>query len=197
MVRLGYDLTAPLATALAFACALAGCTRAPEPAAPEPDEATAARIESAVRAAADRRYDDAQTHYERARAEAPDGASRAYASREHARALIARGENDRAIRALEDAVAAVPRFAAAWHDLGILRYQAGRTEGARLALGRAKRLRPRDPRPVFALAAIDVNAGDYDRARERYRRLLELDLPADAKAAVREALELLDSADNN
>ncbi len=148
-------------------------------------------MDGARGAEAARRYDRATELYERARRAAPDPRSRAFASREFGRALAFWGEDERAAAALEDAVACDPDLADAWHDLGILRHRLGRPEAAERALRRAAALRPDDPRPKIALAAIFVNARRFDEAQELYRELLDLDLPESLREAIVEAQALI------
>jgi Flp pilus assembly protein TadD len=174
------------------ALAACGCARAAAVSEPLPAEDTRERLELARQAEAERRYDLAATRYERARDEAPDPQSRAYASREYGRALARWGEDDRAREALEDAVKHAPELADAWHDLGILRHRAGYVEAAELALRRAARLLPDEPRPRVALAALLVNERRFGEARAVYVELLELDISERMREAIAEALALLD-----
>ena len=172
--------------------AATGCARQPAPQHPERSPSTVELVKEARSAGGQRRYDRANELFERARDTAPDPPSRAYASREHGRALAHWGRDELAQAALEDAVASDPGLADAWHDLGILRYRAGQTEAAERALSRAARLEPTDPRPRVALAALHVNARQFDQARAMYRELYDLDISAPMREAIDEALALLD-----
>lgn len=175
--------------ALGLALALAGCGgRAPAPAGPS--AAVRAEIEQAEAAERARRHDVARAHYQRAVAGARDAASVAFARREYAETLVTWGEYAEAIAQLEGALAARPD-AAAWHDLGLLRNNAGDARGALAALEQARALAPRDPRPRVALAALRWRSGDRAGAAAEYRALLELPLPERLRAKVRWALDQL------
>ncbi len=195
MARLGYGLGGPHAKAPWLACAvclaLASCGARAPAGAFEPAAQTRELVTEARSAAAERRYREAEALYERAIRQAPDPASRGYANREWGRALALFGDYDEAIRALDRATQAAPALAGAWHDLGVLRYRAGRVEGAEIALRRAASLRPRDPRPRIALAAMYVNAERFADARRRYLEVLDLDIPEDMREAIEEAMALL------
>lgn len=179
-------MTSALRTA-ALALGLAGCggaaARGPDPAV----QAAVARAEAAERA---RKHDVARGELERAIAAARDPLSRAYAHREYAEMLVSWGEYPAAIAQLERAVAARPE-AGAWHDLGLLRHNAGDLPGALAALAEARTLAPRDPRPRIALAALRWRTGDRPGALVEYRALLELELPPRIRAKVEWAVGAL------
>lgn len=153
-----------------------------------------AEVELAERAELARDHFTARRHYEAAVAQAVAAADLAairFARREFAETLISWGELTLAAAQLEQLVAAAPDDAAAWHDLGLVRHGVGDLPGAALALGRAKELRPRDPRPRIALAALQWKRGERDAARREYQALLELDLPERVRDKVTWAIEQL------
>jgi len=172
-----------LVLATAFACGAS----TPAPVAPE-TKAQVAAAESHERA---RRYDRARAGYERARRQAPDPRSRAWAGRKLADALVAWGEYHAAEHALEALLEITPGDASAWHDLGVLRHRRGDASGAETALRRAVEHAPSDPRPRVALAALLVNQRRFGEALAEYERLLELDLPQRTRTAVHEAMRLV------
>jgi Flp pilus assembly protein TadD len=169
-------------------CAACGSAR-PAPSAPEtPAARTRAAVAEAETHERARRHDLARAAYRRAITEAPDPLSEAYARREHASALAFWGEVPAAITELEIVVRLAPGAAPAWHDLGILRHSVGDDAGAAVALRTARALRPADPRPRIALAALLWHAGDRAGAAAEYRALLELDLPPRVRDRVEWAL---------
>ena len=85
----------------------------------------------------------------------------------------------------------VPDDPAAWHDLGIVRHALGDVAGAKDALEHARALRPRDPRPRLALAALAWSQGDRAAAAAEYRALAELELPDRLREKVEWALREL------
>ena len=136
---------------LVLALALAACGHAAPKA---PSTTVRAEIEAAEAAEKARQHDQARAHYQAAIAAATDPPSIAYARREFAETLIARGEIAEAVGQLEAVVAADPNDAAAWNDLGILRHNQGDDRRAVEALAHARAASPRDIRPRIALAAL-------------------------------------------
>ena len=175
------------ALALATAAALGACAHAPPPL-PGPAAAVRAEVDQAETAERARHHDLARAHYERAIALADDADSAAFARHEYAETLVSWGERPAARAQLERAVAAQPADPSAWHDLGLLRHDAGDDPGAIEALSRAERLAPRDLRPRTALAALYWKRGDKASAAREYRGMLELDLPERLRARVEWAL---------
>jgi Flp pilus assembly protein TadD len=169
---------------IALGCGGRATTRGPS----AQTRATVAAAEEHERA---RRHDEARAAYERAIAEAPDRPSEVWARLELASQLAFWGEVAGAITQLEAVVALEPGLARAWHDLGILRHNAGDDGGAKVALERAVALAPDDPRPHIALAALLWNAGDTAGARAQYEALLELELPDEVREQVEWALTQL------
>jgi tetratricopeptide (TPR) repeat protein len=92
-----------------------------------------------------------------------------------------RGELERATRALGDAVAAEPGYAAAHYTLGAVLKDRGDWKRAIEALRRAIRLRPDQPGAYVTLARVLQLAGDADAARtqlaegERLRQRAQLE----------------------
>ncbi len=150
-----------------------------------------ATAEAAERA---RHHAEARTHYQRAVAVARAPHDVAKARRAYGETLAHWGELPAAVIELEEAVAAVPTDASAWHDLGILRHAAGDGTGAIAALARARDLVPADPRPRIALAALYWRRGDRPAAAGEYRALQALDLPAALRGKVEWALAELAKA---
>ena len=153
-----------------------------------PSAVVRAEVDQAETAEKARRHDVARGHYQRAVAEAKDPPSISFARREYAETLISWGELAEAIAQLEGAVAAEPKDAAAWHDLGILRHNQGDDVRALDALEHAKAASPRDPRPRVALAALRWSRGDRAGATAEYKALLELELPDRLRDKVKWAL---------
>ena len=171
--------------ALALALALAACGHA----APKgPSTTVRAEIDKAEAAEKARQHDQARTHYQAAIAAAKDPASIAFARREFAETLISWGEVGEAMVQLEAVVAADPKDAAAWNDLGILRHNQGDDRRAVEALEHARAAAPRDPRPRIALAALRWQTGDRAGAAVEYKELLELELPDRVREKVKWAL---------
>lgn len=158
------------------------------PAARGPTAVVRTEITAAETAEQSRQHDVARTHYQRAIEAARDPGSIAFARHEYAETLVTWGETPEARAQLEIAVTANPTDASVWHDLGLLRHQAGDDPGAIQALLRAEQLVPRDPRPRTALAALYWKRGDKPNATHEYRGLLELELPDRLRAKVEWAL---------
>jgi len=150
-----------------------------------------AEIAEAETAEKARRHDLARAHYQRAIDAARDPDSIAFARHEYAETLVTWGEAPEARAQLEIAAAAKPADASVWHDLGILRHDAGDDPGAIQALARAVQLAPDDARPRTALAALYWKRGDKANAAREYRGMLELDLPERLRAKVEWALAVL------
>jgi Flp pilus assembly protein TadD len=153
-----------------------------------PAVAVRAEIAEAETAEKARRHDVARVHYQRAIAAAHDPESIAFARHEYAETLVTWGESPEARAQLEIAVAANPADASAWHDLGLLRHNAGDDPGAIDALLRAEQLAPNDARPRTALAALYWKRGDKANAAREYRGLLELDIPDRLRSKVEWAI---------
>jgi Flp pilus assembly protein TadD len=165
----------------------AACTRG-TPATPGPAVAVRAEITQAETAEKARRHDLARAHYLRAIDAAHDPESVAFARHEYAETLVTWGEAPEARAQLELAAAKSPADPSVWHDLGILRHNAGDDPGAIQALARAEQLAPDDPRPRTALAALYWKRGDKAGAAREYRGMLALDLPERLRAKVEWAL---------
>ena len=144
---------------------------------PEPSERTRREVAAAEEALRRRDYDGARAGYARAIANAPDGASEAFARRELVDMLILVDERKAAADELTRVTVLRPDDPRAWHDLGIVRHSLGDIDGAATALGKAKSLAPDDPRPRIALAALLWERGDKPAAKREYEELLALDLP--------------------
>jgi Flp pilus assembly protein TadD len=184
-------LVAALALTLALAC---GAHPARPPGPTTSATAVRAEVELAERAERARDHDGARRHYEAAITQASaanDAAALQEARRDYAETLISWGELRAAALQLERLVAAAPRDAAAWHDLGMVRHGEGDELGALAALATAKRLLPHDPRPRIALAALQWKLGQLDAAGREYRDLLTLDLSEHVRQKVRWALDVL------
>lgn len=154
----------------------------------EPGAAVRAEIAAAETTERARHHDLARAHYQRAIAAARDPDSIAFARHAYAETLVTWGEAPSARAQLEIAAAANPTDASVWHDLGLLRHEAGDDPGAILALARAVALAPNDLRPRTALAALYWKRGDTANAAREYRGLLALDLPERLRAKVEWAL---------
>ncbi len=178
---------APRRAHLAMLWLTAACSRG-APAAPGPALAVRTEITRAETAEQARRHDLARAHYQRAIDAARDPDSIAFARHEYAETLVTWGEAPEARTQLELAAAASPADASVWHDLGILRHNAGDDPGAIQALARAEQLAPNDARPRTALAALYWKRGDKANAAREYRGMLELDLPERLRARVEWAL---------
>lgn len=170
--------------------ALVACAH-PRPAPRAPAAATRADITAAEDALGRRDHTAARAAYDHAVASAPDRASEAYARKERASALLLWDDRAAAVDDLARVTELTPDDAAAWHDLGIVRHALGDVAGARAALERARALRPRDPRPRLALAALAWSQGDRAAAAAEYRALAELDLPDRLREKVAWALREL------
>jgi Tfp pilus assembly protein PilF len=189
----------------AVLCALAACAAPHHPAEPHPD------VRAEVRAAEDaeraRRHDLARARYEHAIADAKDPESEGYARGRFGETLLTWGEDREGTAQLEASVAAYPDDPAPWHDLGLVREQAGDLQGAVDAFQHAEKLAPTDWRPRTSLAELRWNlatrcfkaAPPHDRCaalveatRAEYRALLELGLPDRLRTKVQWALEQLD-----
>jgi Flp pilus assembly protein TadD len=168
------------------AIGLAACGHGAAPR--EPADAVRTEIAAAETAEKAREHDAARQHYQRAIAAAHDPGSLGLARHDYAETLVTWGEAPEARAQLELAAMAIPGDASVWHDLGILRHNAGDDAAAIEALARAEQLAPRDPRPRKALAALYWSRGDKPRAAQEYRGLLELDLPDRVRAKVEWAL---------
>lgn len=171
----------------ALALALAACAHA-APVVPGPAAEVRAEVDRAEAAEQSRHHDLAREHYQRAIALARDADSVGFARHEYAETLVSWGERPEARAQLELAVAAHPGDASAWHDLGLLRHDAGDDPGAIAALARAEQLAPRDVRPRTALAALYWRRGDKASAAREYRGMLALELPDRLRAKVEWAL---------
>jgi Flp pilus assembly protein TadD len=158
------------------------------PAMRAPAVAVRAEITQAETAEKARRHDLARAHYQRAIDAARDPASIAFARHEYAETLVTWGEVPEARAQLEIAADASPADASVWHDLGILRHDAGDDPGAIQALARAEQLAPDDARPRTALAALYWKRGDKASAAREYRGMLALELPDRLRARVEWAL---------
>ena len=170
----------------AAAIGLAACGHGAAPR--DPADAVRAEIAAAETAEKARQHDVARRHYQRAIAAAEDPGSAGFARHEYAETLVTWGELPEARAQLELAATASPGDASVWHDLGILRHNAGDDPAAIQALARAEQLAPSDPRPRKALAALYWSRGDKARAAEQYRGMLGLDLPPRVRAKVEWAL---------
>jgi len=168
------------------AAVLAGCAHPAPPAGPA--LAVRREVDAAEVAERARRHDLARLHYLRAIDQAHDAISVAYARHEYAETLVSWGEAPEARAQLELAVTASPADPSAWHDLGLLRHNAGDDPGAIAALARAEQLAPDDVRPRTALAALYWRGGDKASATREYRELLALDLPDRLRAKVEWAI---------
>jgi len=166
---------------------LAACAHT-APSARGPAAGVRAEVEQAETAEKARRHDLARLHYERAIAAARDADSIGFARHEYAETLVTWGEARQARAQLELAVAAQPGDPGAWHDLGLLRHNAGDDPGAIRALARAVELAPDDVRPRTALAALYWRLGDKANAAREYRGMLALDLPDRLRTKVEWAL---------
>jgi Flp pilus assembly protein TadD len=177
-------------TAWCVAAALAACAHGTSP--PRgPAPAVRAEVAQAETAEKARRHDVARAHYQQAIDAAHDPESIAFARHEYAETLVSWGEAPEAHAQLEIAAAANPGDPSVWHDLGILRHDAGDDPGAIQALARAEQLAPDDLRPRTALAALYWKRGDKANAAREYRALLALDLPDRLRAKVQWALAAL------
>jgi Flp pilus assembly protein TadD len=154
----------------------------------QPAAAVRAEVELAEAAEQRRQHDVARQHYQRAIAQARDPLSVAFARHEYAETLVTWGEAPEARAQLEIAALASPNDAGVWHDLGLLRHNAGDDPGAIAALVRAEQLAPRDVRPRKALAALYWKRGDKANAAREYRALLELDIPERLRIKIQWAL---------
>ena len=179
--RVAPSIVASIALWLAACGHAAPVVRGPSPAV----RAEVAKAETAERA---RRHDLAREHHERAIALAATPDDVVYARHEYAETLVSWGETDAARAQLERAVAAQPGDPGAWHDLGMLRHDAGDDAGAIAALTRAEQLAPDDVRPRTALAALYWRRGDRTSAAREYRAMLALDLPERLRGWVEWAL---------
>jgi Flp pilus assembly protein TadD len=176
------------ARACAVACVAAtliACAHAP---ARGPAAGVRAEVDQAEAAEQRRQHDVARQHYQRAIAQARDPDSIAFARHEYAETLVTWGEAPEARAQLEIAATASPGDPGVWHDLGMLRHNAGDDAGAIEALTRAEQLAPRDVRPRKALAALYWKRGDKANAAREYRALLELDIPERLRLKVEWAL---------
>ena len=172
---------------LAALAVVAACGHA-APAVRGPSSEVRAEVAQAETAEKARRHDLARQHYERAIALARGADDAVYARHEYAETLVSWGEMSAARAQLEAAVVAQPGDPGAWHDLGLLRHQAGEDEGAIAALTHAEQLAPDDVRPRTALAALYWKRGDRTSAAREYRAMLALDLPERLRAKVEWAL---------
>lgn len=178
----------PWRVALAWlVAAIAACGHA-APAVRGPSTEVRAEVARAEAAEKTRRHDLARQHYERAIALARGADDAVYARHEYAETLVSWGEMAAARAQLEAAVVAQPADPGAWHDLGLLRHDAGDDPGAIAALARAEQLAPDDVRPRTALAALYWRRGDKASAAREYRAMLALDLPDRLRAKVEWAL---------
>jgi Flp pilus assembly protein TadD len=177
----------PIRTQLAMLWLAGACTHG-APVARGPALVVRTEITAAETAEKARRHDLARAHYQRAIDAARDPDSIAFARHEYAETLVTWGEAPEARAQLEIAAAANPGDASVWHDLGILRHDAGDDPGAIQALAHAEELAPNDARPRTALAALYWRRGDKANAAREYRGMLELELPERLRAKVEWAL---------
>ncbi|MCX5742919.1 MAG: hypothetical protein NT062_10530 [Proteobacteria bacterium] len=184
----GHVLAVVATLAVAIGCGRSATTTTPTA---TPSVRVRAEIRLAEDAERARRHDEARRHYQAAIAAAADPPSRDYAHHTFASTLISWGELDEATTHLEAAVLATPDDAGAWHDLGLVRHALGHDPTAIIALQRARDLRPNDPRPRIALAALQWKRGDRAAATSEYKALLALDLPDKVREKVEWALAVL------
>jgi Flp pilus assembly protein TadD len=171
------------------ACAHGSTTTTPA----RPDTTVVDEIKAAETAEKARQHDVARAHYEAAIKAAHDPASVDLAHRSFAGTLISWGEIPEAKIHLEAAVAAKPDDAGSWHDLGLVLNALGDKEHAVSSLEKARDLRPDDPRPRIALAALRWKLGDRPGATLEYKALLGLDLPTPVREKVEWAIKVLEN----
>jgi Flp pilus assembly protein TadD len=165
---------------------LAGCASSAKP-----SQSTLSAVEKAEAAELRRDHDTARALYLDAIAKAPDKASERYARHEMTETLLSWGELDAGAEQLEAIVAIAPDDAAAWHDLGIVRHHQDDNPGAIEALSRSRDLKPNDPRPRIALAALLWKTGDQPGALREYTELHRLELPERVREKVEWAIRQL------
>jgi cytochrome c-type biogenesis protein CcmH/NrfG len=98
-----------------------------------------------------------------------------------ARAFYESEQYARATSVLEQVVQDAPRSSDAWLLLGLVRYDAHDTLGARLAAARVLAIDPRNARVQILLASMHFDAHETEAARAALTRYLELE-PAGAFA---------------
>lgn len=113
-------------------------------------------------------------------------------------ALARSGDKRTAVRIMLAAVGGNPRSVPYWTELGnVLFAHDGyqMSPAARFAFRRARSLGPNDPAPFFFEGLAWMRAGDFAKARVRWRRALAL-TPADApyRDAIAQRVMLLDQA---
>jgi Flp pilus assembly protein TadD len=169
---------------------VAACAHPPAP--KGPSAIVRADLDRAESAETARKHDVARAEYERAIADAHDPDSIAIARFDFAETLATWGESEAAVTQLEAVLVAKPDHAAAWHDLGMLRYHLEEYDVALRALRRSKQLAPDDPRPRRDLAVMLWARGDRAGALAEYRELARFDLPRCLGRAVRWAIAELE-----
>lgn len=102
----------------------------------------------------------------------------------------------RVIEGLEKAVEGYPSFAVAWNVLGYSREQLGNTAGAREAYEKSAGADPEYLQPQAHLARMEIQAEDWETAKDRAEALLKADLErADARFYLATAEFNLDNLD--
>ena len=94
--------------------------------------------------------------------------------------LLLQGDLPRAQRAMRLVQAWAPRDASGYFGLGRVYLTEGDLLAARAQFEQARRLAPGDPRPRAFLALTDRRMGQYDRALEQLRPLVD-DYPRDRR----------------
>ena len=88
--------------------------------------------------------------------------------------LERRGEIDRAIAELQDAVRVLPRYSDGHNNLGLVLLHAGRPEEAELSLRRALAIEPRQPEALSNLGIVLVELGREEEALASFRRVTRI-----------------------
>jgi len=169
----------------------AACGAAPAKTKPRVHTSVAALVKQAKQHERKRRYDKARVLYTRAKTEAPDDHSRAFAGRSLALALIFWGEYAGAETELEGVLRLYKGDVASWHDLGMLRHRRGDLLGAEQSFRTAIKLRSNNPRTRIALAALLWKSKRLADALVEYKALLQLELPPRIRDKVRWAIKVL------
>jgi Flp pilus assembly protein TadD len=94
---------------------------------------------------------------------------------EKGRARAQKQKYDEAVREYEKALRVAPRFAAAWHELGLVHQIRGRFDEAKKAYREAVTADPDYVRPYRQLAALSFQEQDWPAVLETTKRLLGLD----------------------